>query len=419
MARITILTVGSRGDVQPFCAIALGLIEKGHGVTLASSPNFSSFVAALDIPFAPVAGDFKQLLSSPQGMQLLEGDSDVQLIDDELLWQMMTDAWEACQGSDLIVFSPLATWGYHLAESLKIPAILATSIPAAATREFPFLGFAERSNKKLRGLLNLLSYRLVGLLFWRRTANVINRFRQEILGLPRLPFLGAQYRRDKPPFLSPLPIVDCYSAAVVPPPSDWEVSTHQAGYCFLEETAAFTPSAELQAFLNEEPRPFYVGFGSMISRHPEQLMQTIVAALKKAGVRAVLCSGWGCVHRENLPSFIHLLEEVPHDWLFPKVVAAVHHGGAGTTAATLKAGIPSIVVPFFADQPVWGAVLEGLGVSAATIPKNELTSDRLADGVCRLIEDDSFQVKAQQLQAQIQSEDGVARTVETIESYLR
>ena len=112
------------------------------------------------------------------------------------------------------------------------------------------------------------------------------------------------------------------------------------------------------------------------------------------------------------------MQEVPHDWLFPKVVAAVQHGASGTTAATLKAGIPSIVVPFFADQPVWAKRLEQLGVSPATHPRMELTSDRLADSIRRILEDDSFHKRAQQLKTQIAEENGVEKAVSVIESYL-
>jgi UDP:flavonoid glycosyltransferase YjiC (YdhE family) len=416
MARITILTVGSRGDIQPFCAIALGLIQSGHQVTLASSPNFADFVAHWNIPFAPIAGDFKQLLSSPTGLELLEGNR-VKLIPEELLWQQLLDAWNACQGSDLIVFSPLSLWGYHLAEALKIPAVLATQIPIAATRTFPFLGFTARTNQWLPGLANLLSYHLVGFLGWRSNAKLINRFRQDVLHLPQLPWSGARYRRDAPPFLSPLPIVSCYSAAAIAPPPDWGSAVQQAGYCFLD-TADFTPSLELQAFLAEEPKPFYVGFGSMILRHPKRLAETIVSALATTGQRAVLCSGWGSVSTD-LPPSVHLLEEVPHDWLFPRVTAAIHHGGSGTVAATLRAGIPSIVVPFFGDQPTWGKLLVQLGVCPATHRQSELTSDRLVASIQTILEDASFRERAQQLQGRLQAEDGVARVVSMVESHLQ
>ncbi|MBD2067280.1 glycosyltransferase family 1 protein [Leptolyngbya sp. FACHB-671] len=417
MARITILTVGSRGDIQPFCAIALGLIQSGHQVTLASSPNFADFAAHWNIPFIPIAGDFKQLLSSPTGLELLEGNR-VKLIPEELLWQQLLDAWNACHGADLIVFSPLALWGYHLAEALKVPAILATQIPIAATRTFPFLGFTERTDQRLPGLANLLSYHLVGFLGWRSNAKLINRFRQDVLHLPQLPWAGARYRRDASPFLSPLTIVNCYSAAAIAPPSDWGPAVYQAGYCFLNTADSFTSSPKLQAFLDEEPKPFYVGFGSMIPRHPEQLAQTIVSALATTKQRAILCSGWGSVSTDLSPS-IYRLEEAPHDWLFPRVSAAIHHGGSGTVAATLRAGIPSIVVPFFGDQPTWGNLLVQLGVCPATHRQSELTSDRLVASIQTVLEDSSFRERAQQLQVQLQAEDGVARVVSVVESQLQ
>lgn len=415
MANIVILTIGSRGDFQPYCAIAIGLKEKGHSVTLASSPNFASFAARFNIPFFSISGDFQELLGSPNGLKLLEGNR-VELIEEDVLWQQKLDAWEACQGSDLIVFSPIAVWGYHIAEALNIPGIFATPIPLSRTREFAFLKFAQRTHQLIPGLRNLLSYRLINILIWRRYAKNINRFRQDVLKLPKiLSLLGPTYRYRSG---LPMPVINCYSAAVVPPPSDWNDSFHQAGYCFLDTAASFEPPSALQEFLDKDPKPFYVGFGSMIPRYPEQLAQTIISAFAATGQRAILCSGWGDISKEALPPFIYPLKEIPHEWLFPKVIAAVHHGASGTTAATLRAGIPSIVVPFFADQPIWGERLEQLGVNPATHPCMELTSDRLADSIRRIVEDNSFYQRAQQLKMQIAEENGVEKAVSVIESYL-
>ena len=415
MANITILTVGSRGDIQPYCAIALGLMKKGHNVTLASSSNFANFAARFGISFLPISGDFQVLLSSPTGLDLLEGNQ-VKLIEDDLLWQQMLDAWDACKGSDLIMFSPITLWGYHIAEALKIPGIFATLVPTTQTKAFPFLKFSQRVSGPISGLGNLLSYRLVKLLIWRRYARITNRFRQEVLGLPKIrsPF-GPSYRYSSG---LRMPVVNCYSPAVIPPASDWDDFVHQAGYCFLETAANFDPPSALQNFLSEGPPPFYVGFGSMVPRYPQRLAQTVAAALTATGQRAILCSGWGEVSKAELPDSIYLLKEVPHDWLFPKVVAAIHHGGGGTTAATLRAGIPSIVVPFFADQPTWGKQLEQLGVSPATHTQTELTSDRLAKSIQSIVTNDSFPRRAQQLQAQIEQENGVDSVVSVVESYL-
>lgn len=418
MARITLLTVGSRGDVQPFCAIAHQLIAKGHDVTIAASFNFADFVKQQNIHFAPIAGDFKQLLSSPEGMKLLEGDTGANLIDDDLLWQQFSDAWRACQSCDLLVFSPLALWGYHIAEALRVPAVLATAVPVAATREFPFLQFTERTDSWIKGKLNRFSYQAISTLIWRRRAALTNRFRTEVLNLPKLPWLGARYRRNPPPFLAPLPVVHCFSGSAIAPASDWGETVHQAGYCFLDTADDFTPEPDLQQFLEDSPKPFYFGFGSMISPNSEQLTQTILSAVEKAEQRAILCSGWGAIKQHDLPSSIYLLEKAPHDWLFPRVAGAIHHGGAGTTAATLRAGIPSIVVPFFGDQPIWGKLLEQLGVSPATHPQDELDSNELAMNLRAIAENGAYQLQAQKLQAQIKTENGAEKAAQIIESYV-
>ena len=415
MANITILTVGSRGDMQPYCAIAQRLMKKGHQVTLASNPNFASFAARFDVPFLPISGNFQDLLSSPTGLDLLEG-KNVKLMEEDFLEQQMLDAWNACKSSDLIVFSPLAIWGYHIADALAIPGILATLLPISRTRAFPFLRFTQRTTHSVKGLRNLLSYRLVSALSWRRYAEVINRFRQDVLNLPKIRSLfGPSYLYSSG---LPMPTINCYSTAVIAPASDWKDSIHQAGYCFLDIAESFSPPPDLQDFLNQGPKPFYVGFGSMVPRNPEALAQTIVTAFEATGQRAILCSGWGDVSKAELPPSIYLLKEVPHDWLFPKVRAAIHHGAAGTTAATLRAGIPSIVVPFFADQPVWAERLEQLGVSPTTHRRMELTSDRLAHSIQSIVEDDSFHKRAQQLQALIEEENGLDKTISIIESYL-
>ena len=422
MAQITILTVGSRGDVQPFLAIALGLIQKGHQVTLASNANFADVAAEWEIPFAPIAGDFKQLLSSPDGIELLEGNQSINLIDDDLRWQQLSDGWKACQGTELLILSPLALWGYHVAEALNVPTILATSVPAVATRAFAFLQFGDRTPNdavgSIKGWLNFWSYRLIELLSWRSSHQITQKFRQEVLKLPKLPWLGARYQADRPAYLSPIPVINLYSPEVIPPPSDWTEQVHQASYCFLEQEADFAPPPELEAFLAEGPKPFYVGFGSMFSRDPEALAKTVIAAFQATGQRAVFCSGWGDIGPADMPDSIYVIREVPHTWLLPQMAGAIHHGGAGTTAATLRAGIPSIVVPFFADQPMWGQCLENLGVSPGTLPRKALTEAQLTEGIRAIVQDPSLAQKAQQLGDKIQSENGVEQVVKVVESYL-
>lgn len=420
MTKITILTIGSRGDIQPFCVLAKGLLAKGYSVTLAASFNFSDFVQSLGIPFAPISGDFRQLLSTPDGLALLQGNTNITLIDDELQWQQWLDAWNACNGSDFLVFaSPLTIWGYHLAEALNIPAILVTPFPITATRSYPFLKFADASQGKLASSFNVFTFRLVEFLSWRKSRPLMNRFRQEVLQLPPLSRMGARYRRSHPPHLSPLPVLNCYSEAVLPPPPDWPPQVHQGSYLFLNGSTPYTPSPELQAFLHAEPKPFYIGFGSMMACNPELIVNAIITALRETGQRAIFCTGWGGFTTTEVPDFLFVTQEVPHDWLLPQVTAAIHHGGSGTTAATLRAGTPSIVVPFFADQPAWGQRLEQLGVGTAPLPFAELTAATLADRIQTILDTPSMQHKAQNLSQQIQQEDGLAMAIEVIEHYLQ
>ncbi len=419
MTNITILTIGSRGDIQPFCVLAQGLLAKGYSVTLAASFNFADFAEKLSIPFAPIAGDFQQLLSTPAGLALLQGNMNVTLIDDELRWQQRLDAWNACQGSDLLIFAPLAAWGYHLAEALNLPAILVTPIPIVATRTYPFLKFADASPGTLASYFNVFTFRLVEFLSWQKSRPLMNRFRQGVLQLPPLSRMGARYRRSHPPHLSPLPVLNCYSKAVLPPPPDWPSHVHQGSYLFLDDSTPYTPSPELQAFLQTEPKPFYIGFGSMMACNPKMIVEAIITALRETGQRAIFCTGWGGFTTSEVPDFLYVTQDVPHDWLLPQVTAAIHHGGSGTTAATLRAGTPSIVVPFFADQPAWGKRLEQLGVGTAPLPFAELTAETLADSIQTIIENPSMKQKAQELSQHIQSEDGVAVAIETIEHYLQ
>lgn len=246
----------------------------------------------------------------------------------------------------------------------------------------------------------------------------MNRFRQEVLQLPPLSRFGARYRRSQPPYLSPLPVLNCYSQAVLPPPLDWPSHVHQGSYLFLDNSTHYTPSSGLKAFLQAEPKPFYIGFGSMMACNSEMIVDAIVTALRETRQRAIFCTGWGGFTTTEVPDFLFVTQEVPHDWLLPQVTAAIHHGGSGTTAATLRAGTPSIVVPFFADQPAWGKRLEQLGVGTAPLPFAELTAKTLATRIQAIINTPSMQHKAQDLSQQIQQEDGLAMAIEVIEQYL-
>ncbi|OWY59323.1 UDP-glucose--sterol glucosyltransferase, partial [cyanobacterium TDX16] len=149
---------------------------------------------------------------------------------------------------------------------------------------------------------------------------------------------------------SPVPVLYSYSPSVVPPPADYPASVAVTGYWFLDDAQDWQPPADLLAFLDAGAPPVYVGFGSMAGTDAAAKTRLVIAALQQSGQRGVLASGWGGLQASDLPESVFLLEQAPHDWLFPRMATVVHHGGAGTTAAGLRAGKPSVICPFIADQ---------------------------------------------------------------------
>jgi UDP:flavonoid glycosyltransferase YjiC (YdhE family) len=210
-----------------------------------------------------------------------------------------------------------------------------------------------------------------------------------------------------------------YSPAVIPKPPDWGEDTHVTGYWFLDPVEAWTPPAALVEFLEAGPPPVFVGFGSMSSRKPEETTALIVDALDRAGQRAILLSGWGGLEGARVPDTVFVVDAVPYSWLFPRVAAVVHHGGAGTTSAGLRAGVPSLVIPFFGDQPFWGRRVAALGVGPEPVPRRRLTAERLARALREAVTDEGMRQRAAELGARIRTEDGVGRAVAVLETLER
>jgi UDP:flavonoid glycosyltransferase YjiC (YdhE family) len=216
-----------------------------------------------------------------------------------------------------------------------------------------------------------------------------------------------------------LPFLYGYSPAVIPTPSRWPVQRAVGGYWFLEDSLEWRPDPRISDFLQQGPAPLYVGFGSMTSGDPAAMTRIILEAVRRTDQRAVLSTGWGGLHAEDLPPTVLPIGFVPHDWLFARVSMAIHHGGAGTTAAVLKAGAPSIVVPFFADQFFWGKRICDLGLGPKPIPHKELSVESLEKAIKTVLEDSSMTDKAKEIGQAIRTEDGVASAVAAVNDYLR
>ena len=261
---------------------------------------------------------------------------------------------------------------------------------------------------------NYLSTKLSNQLFFRLLSPLVNRCRDQVLGLRPLTLKDYWYL-DSPSSL--VPVVYGFSPAVVAKPPDWGPNQQIAGYWFLDADEGYVPDPALAQFLQAGEPPVCVGFGSMVERDRRAMPQLVADALAAVGQRGILLSGWSEFGAGLLTDSVFAIDAVPHDWLFPRVRAVVHHGGAGTTAAALRAGLPSVVVPSFADQFFWGWRLHELGAAAAPIPRVRLTQTRLANAIRQVVHDESVRWQASQLGRQVRDEDGVARAAALIDAF--
>jgi UDP:flavonoid glycosyltransferase YjiC (YdhE family) len=369
-------------------------------------------VHSYGLEFAPIEGDVPALMAGETGQQMLETGNPLQLIQryaqmvEPLLAQGMADSWKACQSSEAIIGTAYTSWGYDIAQKLGIPFYFAALMPQSANPDFPFPSLPP--TLPLGGFLNSLTYPVLlegfGLMFRKS----INQFRQTTLQLSPLPrWTGLYGRLDK----AGVPYLYGFSPTVVPKPSNWETRLHVTGYWFLEHPQDWTPPEDLLAFLAAGSPPVYIGYGSMTGREPFRMTDMALAALAKTGQRGILLTGWGGICAADLPETVFKLESAPHDWLFPRMAAIVHHGGAGTSAAALRAGVPSVVVPFFGDQPFWAHRLLQLGVTPAPIPKSSLTADRLAAAIAIAVSDETMHQRVRVIGNQIRADNGVQQAV--------
>jgi sterol 3beta-glucosyltransferase len=413
--RTVIIASGSRGDVEPYVALGRGLRQAGHGVRLVTHENYASLVGAQGIEFWPVEGNAQDVAMSAEMRDRIAGGNFLSIMAlmakeaERGALHMARGALGACAGADLLLagIGGLFT-GVALAEKLGLPFVQAYYIPFTPTRAYP--SFLLPGAPALPGALNRLSYHLARQVMWQGFRRADSVARGQVLDLPPAPLFG--------PFDSTstrgCPVLYGYSPAVIPPPPDWDGDVHVTGYWFLDPPADWTPSPALVAFLEAGPPPIYVGFGSMGSRNPQEMADMVLQAVAKANQRAILLSGWGGLNAAAVPGSVLVLDTAPFAWLFPRVAAVVHHGGAGTTAAALRAGVPSIVVPFFGDQPFWGRRVAELGTGPAPIPQKKLTAGRLAAAIERALTDDKMRQRATDLGKRIQAEDGIARAVRII-----
>jgi len=414
--RVCILTLGSRGDVQPYVALARGLDAAGHHTAVCAAPRFRSFIESHGCEFASFdTGDPQALLSSTEGQALFESTRNpfalirglCRLLE-PVLEKGYTEACQATEGADAVLVSPGALPIAHaLRERRGLPFAGAFLQPNHPTREFGSWLFPDVPRwLPFRGALRLGSHHLTWQILYRIVRAANDAARARVLDLPTAGNPFAAMLRERAPTLYGI------SRAVVPRPHDWGPELSLTGYWFLDRTSGWRPSRELEDFLASGPSPICVGFGSMPSADPEQTTEIFTKALQRAGLRGILLTGWGgLATRSELPETVFALESAPHDWLFPRVAAVVHHGGAGTTAAALRAGVPALIVPFIADQRFWGQRLAALGAGIGPLPRKKLAVEPLSAALWALVENPKFRIRATEVSRELAREDGVARAV--------
>ncbi|CUA70529.1 Sterol 3-beta-glucosyltransferase UGT80B1 [Rhizoctonia solani] len=432
---INIMIVGSRGDVQPYIALGQQLQEYGHTVRISTHEMFRMLVKNAGLMFFNIGGDPSQLTgymdrnpSLIPGLDSLKnGDlGKSQQIIAEILDRCLLSCYaedEASQGesgfaADLIISNPPTFAHIHCAEALGIPLHLSFTMPWSPTSAFPhpLVNIKQNDDAEPR-MANYYSYGLVDMMTWQGLGRTINKFRTKRLGLEYLSTQSAVGITER----ASVPWTYCISPTIIPKPTDWMSNIDVTGYCFLNLAKGYDPPRELVEFIEAGEPPIYIGFGSIALENSENVTKSVLAAVSQAGVRAIISTSGGGLDqgmvRDAGEGVFPLTGDVPHDWLFERVCAVVHHGGAGTTAIGLKCGKPTVIVPFFGDQPWWAVQVVRRGAGPPPIHPNKLTAEALAVAI-RLAISPETRDAARQIGESIRNEKGSKKAVESIHRHL-
>jgi len=401
--KISILALGSRGDILPYIVLGGGLRTAGHQVCMITFESFASLVATYGLEFHPIPGDSQEIVSRG-GTNLLGLVGAFSSLAND--YSRRLSLLEMSETDLMINQLPGGLYGYDLSEKYHIPMVLASVIPLARTNAFPLMGFPDLP---IPGF-NQFSYRVGEQIVWQMFRPVINRWRKNTLQLPKLSFKGYFDLLGTEKY----PILNGFSPLIVPRPADWNEHIHLTGYWYPEEKE-WEPPDDLLRFLDSGSPPVFFGFGSMPIKNPKKATETIIAALTRTGQRGMIHSGWSKLGKMNLPENVFRIDYVPYDWLFPRMGMIFHHGGAGTTAFGFRSGVPCCVVPFVFDQFYWGKRVYELGVGPEQIPYKRFNVPNLINAIDRCTQNNEMKIKATDLGNKMKLEKGVLNAVKIIE----
>ncbi|WEB44703.1 glycosyltransferase [Streptomyces yunnanensis] len=398
--RILIVTAGSHGDVAPFTGLGQRLLDAGHQVAVAAHLPFAGLVADCGLDHRPLPGDPQELI---RARALATSPEEARAVTSAFLDRLADGVVAAvAEGTDLVLtaFGP-ASLSQAAGEAFAVPVIGTYLAPAFATREFPLPGVPGADGLGPDG--NLAAGRALLAQAGTLQEGVLARLRTRL----RLPAAVGPVQAGKL-----RPVFHGFSPQVVPRPADWPSEVEVTGYWWPARPRGWRPPAELVDFLQTGPPPVFIGFGSMAPGQGERLGELVAAAVARAGVRAVVQAGWAGL--SAVGDDVLAIDDLPHDWLFPRTAAVVHHAGAGTTAAGLRAGVPAVPVPVMADQPFWAARLHQLGVAPRPLPFHELTAESLAEAITACMADPAHRQRAAELARRIATEDGTSAVLARI-----
>ena len=398
--RVLMVAPGTRGDVAPMAGLGGRLQGLGYEVAVAANPPYAPLVVESGCEFRPLPGNLTELIKQPAPGAKASADSVLTFW--RKLGEYMDNAAKgtlapAEAGADVIMANSVAPYAYDIAEAFGVPAIGAHLQPTEPSAAYPpVLMNSARS-------LGALGNRIIG---ERAAAGPAPydapsaRLRKQ-LGLRKESRAAGERRRRK----ARATILHGISPTVLPRPADWHAGLVMAGYWWPPEHSGWEPSADLVDFLADGPAPVFVGFGSSAHIDPGFILE----ATRRAGVRAVVQGAEGVLGDDAMG-----VGSVPHKWLFPRMAAVVHHSGAGTTAAGLRAGVPSVGVPVYTDQPLWASRIAALGAGPQPLPYKKLSPERLGDAIAEAVRTPSYAQQALVLAAAIGKEDGTVPVVETL-----